>query len=195
MDSNILNEIYNYIMTLVNNSTIYGPLFACLLIFIESMLPVLPLFVFITIVFIAYGYGLGFLISYILTCLGCFLAFFLCRKILKVFFEKRVRKIEHFDKIMVRIDKMKLSSLVLLLAIPFTPAFLINIAAALSDMSFKKFSTAIIIGKISLVFFWGFIGTSLIESLKNPKIIIIIMVMLLVSYLLSKFATKKLEIE
>ncbi len=190
-----LNNGYNFIMNLVNSSTFYGPLFACLLIFLESMLPVLPLFVFITIIFIAYGYTLGFIVAYLLTCLGCFFAFYLCRTILKDVFQRKVRKIEKFDKLMKKIDKISLSNLVLLIAIPFTPAFLINIASALSKMPFKKYAVAIMIGKIFLVFFWGFIGTSLVESFKNPKILIVIFFMLLVAYLISKLMAKKMNIE
>ena len=189
------NNLYNVIMDVVNNSVFWGPILACLLIFCESLIPVLPLFVFITIIFIAYGYVIGFIISYILTCLGCFFMFYLCRTFLKNFFTKKVRKITKFDNFMKKIDKISLPNLALLIAIPFTPAFLINIAASLSEMKFKKFAIAILIGKVSLVFFWGFIGTSLIESLKNPKILIVIFIMLLIAYVLSKFATKKFDIE
>ena len=190
-----LNNIYDLIINIINSSNIFGPLFACFLIFIESILPVLPLFVFITIIFVSYGYFIGFIISYILTICGCCFSFYLCRNFLNNFFNKKIRKIEQFDKIMQRIDSMKLSNLVLIVAIPFTPAFLINIAASLSKMKFKKFLTSILIGKISIVFFWGFIGTSLLESLKNPKILFVILIMLGFSYLLGKFVTKKLNIE
>lgn len=190
-----LNEIYNGLIALVNSSTIYGPIFACLLIFLESILPILPLFVFITILFLAYGYFIGFLLSYFLTCLGCVFSFFLFRKCLKKFFDKKIRKNQKINKLMLIIDKLDFSSLVVLIAIPFTPAFLINITAGLSKMSFKKYLVALLIGKVSLVFFWGFIGTSLIESLKNPKIIIIVIIMLLISFLISKIVTKKLKFE
>ncbi len=191
----ILTNIYEFIMNLINNSTIYGPIIACFLIFIESILPVLPLFVFITIVFIAYGYFFGFILSYILTILGCFFSFFLCRKLLKNFFEKKIRKNNNLDKLMQKIETMNFSSLTLLISLPFTPAFLVNIVSSLSKMSFKKFAYAIFIGKIFIVFFWGFIGTSLIESLKNPKIMIVIVIMLLISYLISKLFMKKIKFE
>ena len=185
-----LNNTYIFINNLINSSTIYGILFACLLIFLESIIPILPLFVFITIVFKVFGYGLGFIIAYILTCLGCFFSFFLCRKLFKNYFIKKFRKNPQFDKLMKKIDRIKLTSLATLIAIPFTPAFLINISAALSKMEFKKFFFAILIGKISLVFFWGFIGTSLLESLKNPRILIIIIILLIIAYVLSKIAAK-----
>lgn len=190
-----LSNIYDLIINIINSSNIFGPLLACFLIFIESILPVLPLFVFITITFISYGYFFGFLISYILTILGCYFSFYLCRTFFNKLFTKNVRQIEKLNKVMKKIDNINFSSLVLLVSIPFTPAFLVNIAASLSNMSFKKFSIAIIIGKIFIVFFWGFIGTSLLESLKNPKILVIIFIMLGVSYLLSKIVIKRLNIE
>ena len=192
---NLFENIYNLIIEIITTSSIYGPIFACILIFLESMIPVLPLFVFITIIFISYGYFLGFLISYILTSLGCFFSFYLCRKYMQKFFTKKVRNNLKTDNLMKKIDKISLTNLSLLIAIPFTPAFLINITASLSKMNFKKFMVAILIGKIFLVFFWGFIGTSLIESLKNPHILIVIIIMLLIAYLLSKLVTKKLNIE
>lgn len=192
---NFFNSIYNYIMEIINSSVYFGPLFACFLIFCESLLPILPLFVFITIVFLVYGYVIGFIISYLLTCSGCLFAFYICRKFLKNFFEKKLRKNVQFDKLMKKIDNISLSNLVLLIAIPFTPAFLINIAAALSKVDFKRFFISIVIGKISLIAFWGFIGTSLLESLKNPKIMVIVIIMLGLAYLASKIVAKKLKIQ
>lgn len=190
-----LSNAYVIIMNIISSSSIFGPILACILIFIESILPILPLFVFITINFIAFGYILGFIISYILTILGCIFSFYLCRGLLKDYFKNKFRKNKKFDKLMKKIDKMKFSNLVLLIAIPFTPAFLINIATSLSEMKLKKFTIAIIIGKLSIVFFWGFIGTSLVESFKNPKILIVILIMLVITYILSKIAMKKLKID
>ena len=170
----MLNSIYEFIMMLITGSSFYGPIIACLLIFFESIIPVLPLCVFITILFLSYGFLWGYIISYILTCLGCFFSFYLCRKHFRNYFNKRIRKIEKLDKFMKIIDNISLSNLSLLIALPFTPAFLVNVAASISDMKFKKFAISIIIGKLFMVAFWGFIGTSLIESLKNPKIMILI---------------------
>lgn len=192
---NFLNNLYDLIIEFIHSSSIWGPLLACLLIFLESMIPILPLFVFITITFVMYGYVLGFILSYILTSLGCFFSFYLCRTYFHSLFQKKVKKYKNFDKLMAKIDNIKLSNLVLLTAIPFTPAFLVNITSGLSKMSFKKFAVAILIAKISIVFFWGFIGTSLIESLKSPRILIIIIIMLVVTYLFSKLINKKLKIQ
>lgn len=191
----MLNSVYEFIMMLITGSSFYGPIIACLLIFFESIIPVLPLCVFITILFLSYGFLWGYIISYLLTCLGCFFSFYLCRKYFRNYFNKRIRKIEKLDKFMKIIDNISLSNLSLLIALPFTPAFLVNVAASISDMKFKKFAISIIIGKLFMVAFWGFIGTSLIESLKNPKIMILIVLMMIIVYLISKIVNKKLKIE
>ena len=45
-----------------------------------------------------------------------------------------------------------------------------------------------------MVYFWGFIGVSLIESLKNPLIIIRVIILLIFAYILSIIAKKILKI-
>ena len=92
------------------------------------------------------------------------------------------------------IKRVSFPELVTIIAIPFTPAFLINIAAGMAKMPTKKFILAIMIGKISLVLFWGFIGTSLIESLKNPIIMFKIAIIVLISYIISYLVNKKFNI-
>ena len=92
-------------------------------------------------------------------------------------------------------DRLTFPQLVVLIAVPFTPAFAVNIVAGLSKVSFKKFLGAILIGKIFLITFWGYIGTSLIDSVKDPIILLKIGIMLLVAYLVSKFISKRYKID
>ena len=66
----------------LNSLGLFGPILGCFLILVESILPVLPLSVFITLNFYAFGHFYGFVISYVLTVIGCNLAFILSRKIL-----------------------------------------------------------------------------------------------------------------
>lgn len=187
-----LNE---FIINLIDSLGVFGPLLACFLIVLESMIPILPLFVFISVNFIAFGKFLGLLISYGCTVIGCLLSFCLCRYVFRDFFERKFRKNIKVNKLMTRFDNIKFRNLVLLIAIPFTPAFLINIAAGLSKISFKKYLYSILTGKIFLVFFWGFVGTSLIESLKDPKKLISTLLIIGAAYLVSIFVSKKLHID
>ena len=47
-----------------------------------------------------------------------------------------------------------------------------------------------LISKIFLVYFWGFVGTSLVESFQNPTSLITVVVMMIIAYLMS-FVIKK----
>lgn len=187
-------NIDNIINSFLLSMGIYGPILGCILILIESMIPVLPLFVFITINFLSFGNIIGFLVSWIFTVLGCIISFFLFRKYFRSWFEHKIDNKEKIQKMMKIVSKMELEQLTVIIAIPFTPAFLINIAAGLSKMEFKKYVIALAIGKIFLVLFWGFVGTSLIQSLTNPMALIKVVILLLVAYIISKLINKKFDL-
>lgn len=192
----MFEAIDTFIDTTLQGMGVWGPIVGCFFILIESMVPVLPLFVFITLNFLAFGNILGFIISWIFTCIGCFISFLLFRCKVQTWLFKRLKKqgiiSEHTIDV---ITNLKFEELTTIIAIPFTPAFLVNIAAGLSKMSYKKFLGALLIGKIFLVYFWGFVGVSLIESIKNPIYLVRVGVLLVVAYVLSKIISKKFKIE
>ena len=193
----ILQDIDKIINSVLNSMGALAPLLACLLILIESILPVLPLALFITINFYYLGTIPGFLISWIMTCIGCYISFKLCRTKFKKHFDNMMDKKEHkkIKKMMRVFNDLKLEQLALLIAIPFTPAFMVNIAAGLSNMDKKKYILSIIIGKFFMVYFWGFVGTSLIESLKDPSILIKIGIAMLIAYIISRIVNKRFRLE
>ena len=191
--SELFNTISDYINIFIENLGVWGPLLGCLLIVVESILPVLPTFVFITLNFLAFGNIIGFLISWLCTVLGCFISFMIFRDGVQTWFEKRLRNKSAVDKIMNVIDKLKFEHLVLLLTVPFVPAFAINIAAGLSKMKLKKYVTALFIGKAFFVYFWGFVGTGLLESLTNPSSLIKVLIIIIIAYVLSRLISKKVK--
>ena len=192
----MFDAIDTFIDTMLQGLGVWGPIVGCFFILIESMIPILPLFVFITLNFLAFGNILGFLISWIFTCIGCFISFLLFRCKVQTWLFKKIKKkgiiSEHTIEV---ITNLKFEQLTTIIAIPFTPAFLVNIAAGLSRMSYKKFLGALLIGKVFLVYFWGFVGVSLIESIKNPIYLVRVGILLLIAYVLSKVISKKFKIE
>ena len=192
----MFEAIDTFIDTTLQGMGVWGPIVGCFFILIESMVPVLPLFVFITLNFLAFGNILGFIISWVFTCIGCFISFLLFRCKVQTWLFKRIKKkgiiSEHTIDV---ITNLKFEQLTTIIAIPFTPAFLVNIAAGLSKMSYKKFLGALLIGKIFLVYFWGFVGVSLIESIKNPIYLVRVGILLVIAYALSKIISKKFKIE
>lgn len=193
--SELFNSFYIFVMNTIDALGVYGPLLGCVFIILESIIPPLPLFVFITLNFVAYGKLVGFIISWICTCIGCFLSYFLVKKFLRNWVLKKIKNVDLLTKWMSYIENLSLSKVTVILAIPFTPAFMVNIAAGICNMDFKKFSIAILISKIFLVYFWGVVGTGLLESLHNPRSIITVILMIVVAYLVSLIIKKVFKID
>lgn len=194
----IIKNLDTYSEMLLNNLGMWGVVLSCLLITVESIIPVLPLCVFVTFNFFTFGNVLGFFVSWAFTVLGCMLSFLLFRTKVKGWFEKKLinkKTGKEINKIMSFIDKISLSGLAILVAIPFTPAFAVNIAAGLSNISKKKFLTGILIGKTFMVYFWGYIGTTLLESITHPIYLAKILVMVFLAYIISKIVNKHFDLD
>ena len=189
----MLKELAVFIQELLLVIGNWAPLLSCFLIIIESMLPVLPLCTFITINFISFGSIIGFIISWLFTCIGCLLSYFLVKKGIRNWYETRIYNANLFDKALEYVKKLSFPSLTMILAMPFTPAFMINIAAGMANIEFKKFLFSIIIGKLFMVYFWGYIGVGLIESFNDPLILIKIVIMLILAYTISSIVKNKIE--
>ncbi len=182
----IITNIVNFVSSVIGS---LGPLFGFFIVFLESIVPVLPLSVFIALNVLTFGSLVAFIISWLGTIIGCICAFYLARSfshyINKKF--KHNKKIKQFRKF---IDKISFSNLVILFAIPFTPAFPINIAAGMSSMKPKMFITAVIIGKLPMVYFWVFIGKNLEDCLTDVSVLAKILFMVFIAYLVGKVANK-----
>lgn len=193
-----MNETVDVVVTyIIDYLQLMGPFLGILLVLLESILPVLPLGVFITLNFASFGNLFGFFLSWSATCIGCYVSFLIFRSCFQKQFSKLLskKKSKQLKEMMKKIDNITFANLVVLVALPFTPAFLINIASGLSKISKKKFLISILIGKISIVFFWGFIGKSLLESITDIKTIFIVSIIMVIFYFLSKVVGKKLKIE
>ena len=178
----------------LNNNIILSLFIGFFLIILESIIPILPLAVFIALNLIIFGNITGFILSWIATIIGCTISFYIFRKGLS----KKIYK--HIDntrvmKLINIIDDISFSKLVIIMAIPFTPAFAINIGAGLSKMKYKKFLLAAIIAKLSTVYFWGFVGTTLFESMTDITVIIKLTVILLIAFILSKIVINKFDVD
>ena len=193
----MMEIIDSFVKTCTSTLTSLGPISGVILIILESIIPPLPLSVFITLNMIAFGKVFGFFISWLSTIVGCLISFVLFRKLFRKKLEKFIKKkdLENVNNVMESISKISLTNLVVFIAIPFSPAFLINIAAGLSKIKIEKFFVAIIIGKMMMVFFWGYIGTSLLESLTDITVLFKIAIMLVIAYVLSKIVEKNMKMK
>ena len=176
---------------------LWGYFLSCVLIILESFIPILPLFVFVTLLFYKFGVILGFIISYICTIIGCIISYKIFNGKLRLKFDKFLVKKNNdkLNKIKNSIKNIKFVNLCLIIALPFTPSFIVNVAAGLSDMNRRKYIIALLVGKAFLVIFWGFVGTSLINSFRNPLNLLYILLLLVGCFVVSKLVSKKEGLE
>lgn len=172
----------------------FGPIAGVLLILLESIIPALPLAVFIALNINAFGLVFGIILSWLSTCLGCYISFLIFSKVSDTFLEKYLKK-KNIKKVINKMKTIDFANLTVILALPFTPAFAVNIAAGIVGMSKKKYLLALLIGKIFMVIFWGCVGKTLIESVTDITTIFIMAVLILIAYIISKIVSKKMNIE
>ena len=191
----IINNFVQIIKDIVLNNNIFLSMsVGVLIIVLESIIPILPLAVFIAVNMIAFGTVIGFLLSVFATILGCSLSFFIFKK-LRPHLLLKLKPNSSFRKFMLLVDNVSFSRLVMIMTIPFTPAFSINIAAGLSNMSYKEYFIALLISKSILVYFWGFVGTTLLESFTDITVVIKIIILILIAFIASKIVIKKFDIK
>lgn len=187
------NGLENVITTITEIMKSVGPLAGFFLIILESIIPVLPLAAFIALNNIAFGSFWGFVISWVATIIGCLISFYAFRLGFSKVLYKNIKNEGKVHRFMDYVSKISLPKLTILVALPFTPAFVINIASGLSKMNTKYYLISLFIGKLSIVYFWGYIGTSFFESIKKPSILFGIAVLLLLTYVISRLIQKYLK--
>ncbi len=190
----LINTIVEYSTEVISNA---GVLFGMFLIMIESFIPALPLSVFIALNTHTFGLLPGILMSWISTCIGCYISYslfyYVSNNIIYKYLSRKTRN--KINKAIDKFQNISLANLTVIITLPFTPAFLINILAGVSGMSKKKYIVALLIGKIFMVSFWGYIGKSFVESMTDISAIIVMSIMIIIAYALSKLIGKNANIE
>lgn len=182
----IITSIVEFVSSIIAD---LGPFFGFFIIYLESIIPVLPLSVFVALNVITFGSIVAFIISSLGTIFGCITSFYFSRKF-SHYINKKFKKNEKVKQFKKFINKISFSDLVILFAIPFTPAFPVNIAAGLSDIDKKKYITAVVIGKIPMIYFWVFIGKNLKDCLTDISVLAKMIFMVVAAYLVGKVANK-----
>ena len=191
---NLINYLIEHSTEFISNG---GLLVGFLLVFIECFIPMLPLSLFVALNVNAFGFIMGCFISWLATTIGSILCYTISSKIDNKLQKKFINK-KTLNKIMSKIDKFQkipFPGLVILITLPFTPSFFVNVLSGISGMSKRKYIASLLIGKVFCIVFWGYIGKSLIESLTDLKSLTYIGISLLIAYILSKIVNKKMNIE
>jgi uncharacterized membrane protein YdjX (TVP38/TMEM64 family) len=136
-----------------------GPLPGILLTYSEALLPFLPLMAFIIANAAAYGLWLGFLLSWIGIGLGLITLFWIVRSCgagrLGACVQNKVSGIQHFFHLL---ETRGFSTIFILFSLPFMPAILVLLAAAMSKIKFWSFIIPALAGRTVLVIMMAYIG-------------------------------------
>lgn len=62
-------------------------------------------------------------------------------------------------------------------------------------MSYQKFLVATMLAKPFMVYFWGYLGVTLLDSLTHPEYFIKVILLVLIAYVLSSIVNKKFDLE
>lgn len=189
------NNLNNILNDFLLNLGIFAPILSTILIVLEGVLAFLPLVVFVTINILTLGTVLGSAISWIATVIGSFITFLLCRKGFSQIFRKFINSKEGIKHFMEKIDKLKFNQLVVIMSIPFAPSFFINVGAGLSKIPAKKYLYALLVGRLFSIIYLGYLGVNLVDALKNPIIIIKVLLLTLAAYILGKIINKRFDID
>ena len=191
----IITNFLEFMVEFIQNAGVVGSIIACSLMVVESIFPILPLMVFITINFLVLGPVWGFITSWFFTIIGCIMSYMIFKKGFGNKFDNLTQNKKLLNKYKKLFKNISTGKLLLIIAMPFTPAFAVNIVAGLVKMDFKKYFIALCIGKLSMVYFMGFIGTSLVESIKNPLILIKIAIVMTIAYIVYIIIKRVLKLD
>jgi uncharacterized membrane protein YdjX (TVP38/TMEM64 family) len=185
-----MEELVTSIVNFIQNSGLSGVILSCFILTIESIIPIIPLLVFISVNYLILGPIWGFIVSWIFTVLGSLFSYWIFRNRFSNKFLEKTKDNEIVDKYVKILRRISTGKMLLIVALPFTPAFAVNIAAGILKIDFKKYFTAILFGKISLVIYSAYIGTTFIEGMSNPIVLLNLVILILLVYILFRIVKK-----
>ena len=187
------------IVELTQSYRAFGPLIGFLLPFIEAFLPFLPLFVFVFANATAYGFWLGFLLSWSGSVVGAYAVFLLIRKYGRARFMNFMTRHEKVQKLIHWVERNGFGPLFLLLCLPFTPSALVNLVAGLSNIRRYYYLLTVMAGKFVMVFTISFVGYDLralfTQPIRTTIVILVIILLYIIGKILEKRLNKKVEAE
>ena len=92
-----MNYIEDLIKYLSDNLLMLGPFVGMLICLVESLVPILPLALFIALNIKTFGIVVGFTISYVGCILGSILTYFLSKKLTNEFIESRLEIVKKIN--------------------------------------------------------------------------------------------------
>lgn len=170
-----------------------GIAFPILLTAMESIISPLPLVAIVTLNVAAYGPFFGAFYSWIGTCLGCTLTFYFWRKVLGSRVGRAAGHHKKLAQARAWVEDVRGPGLFLIAMMPFTPSAFLNFAFGVSEYDGKKYLKVVYGAKSAMIILLALLGESFVQATKNPLFIILVIVLFLALYYVSKKINKKYQ--
>lgn len=170
-----------------------GPLIGILLPMLEAFLPFLPLVVFIVANVTAYGLLYGFVLSWAGSVLGSYLVFLIIRKYGRARILNFLTKHQRISRLIHWVERNGFGPLFLLLCFPFTPSAIVNVVAGLSNIRKSTYLTALILGKLIMIFVISFIGADIRALISQPIRTALVAAVIALLWAIGKYFEKRLD--
>lgn len=160
--------------------------------FLEAFLPFLPLFVFVIANAIAFGFWLGFALSWAGTVAGSYVVFLLVRRFGGNKFFSFLTRPKKVQQLIQWVERNGFGPLFVLICFPFTPSALVNLVAGLSNMNKKNYLFVLMLGKLVMIMMITFIGYDVRALVTQPIRTLIMFVVIFLLWLVGKWFERRL---
>lgn len=168
----------------------FGYIPGFIMLYLRAIVPVLPLTLNVVLLIHAYGLFPGIIISWLGIVSGTFTVFLICKKFVNTIRMKKLKSRKSVQRLISFIDRQGLIPLFVLLCFPFTPNTLINIIASLSHIKIKYYFFVLVISKLISITILGVMGKEIFTIFTNPLRALIMIVLLVVLWFISKKVEK-----
>lgn len=157
------------------------------LVILESLIPILPLFVIVVLNINSFGFILGFLISYAATVSGSYILFIVIRKLFRRRAQQYIRKRRQLRKWLNFLNRNSFVFLFIMLALPFTPTSLMNVLAAIADIKRVAYLYILLGAKLFMILSMAAVGYDIAGFFSSPGRLIFSGLLLVGLYFISKW--------
>ncbi|CAN7510713.1 TVP38/TMEM64 family protein [Paenibacillus sp. LjRoot56] len=138
-----------------------GKIIGMSLIFFQTFFPFIP-FVLVAGTNVAiFGIKMGFLVNYVMSCLGAVASFYFARYYGHAWVEKKLERFPIVTQFSKRMERHGFFYVLIGRLIPILPSSAVNFSAGLTRMKFRHFLWGTLLGKLPIVFLESMIAHDL----------------------------------
>jgi uncharacterized membrane protein YdjX (TVP38/TMEM64 family) len=187
-----LSQISVYLVSL----GVFGMVLGIMFVYLQTFFPFVPFVILAGANVAIFGTVWGFIINYVMACLGATTAFIIARKLGHDWVERKISKYPGLRGFNEQLGEHGFFYILLGRLIPIIPSSAISVGAGVSKISTRAYMLGTWIGKVPMVFLETLIAHDVIFFKEHKSrffllIAVFVVLMLIGHYIKSKFMPKK----